>query len=89
MVHFKRRGPTVWIQETRGGGQSGQKKLLIILGVAGCGSAYVYFTNLQTVPYTHRQHFVLIGPTLERQLGEQEFNSVGILILKSCTNLVH
>jgi len=76
VVHFKRRGPTVWIQETRGGNQSNQKKLLIILGVAGCGSAYVYFNNLQTVPYTHRQHFVLIGPDLERQLGEQEFNSV-------------
>jgi hypothetical protein len=82
VVHFKRRGPSVWLQETvrPGGGRPGQqKKLLIILGVAGCGSAYVYFTNLQTVPYTHRQHFVLIGPALERQLGEQEFNSVRIL----------
>lgn len=66
----------VWIQEARGGGRSSQKKLLIILGVAGSGCAYIYFTNLQTVPYTHRRHVVLIGPELERKLGEQEFESV-------------
>ena len=75
IVHFKKRGPVVWI-ETQGGGRSGQQKILIILGVAGCGSAFIYYNNLQTVPYTHRQHFVLISPALERQLGEQEFNNV-------------
>lgn len=78
MVHFKRRGPTVWIQEVRTGGgrPQQQKKLLIILGGVGAVCTYVYYTNLQTVPYTHRKHFVLIGPALERQLGEQEFSNI-------------
>jgi hypothetical protein len=77
--HFRKRGPVVWVQEIQGGGHSGQKRILIILGAAGCGSAYIYYTNLQTVPYTHRKHFVLIGPDMERQLGEQEFSNVSPL----------
>ncbi|KAG0597847.1 hypothetical protein M758_12G025000 [Ceratodon purpureus] len=76
VVHFKKRGPVVWFEQAQGGGRSGQKKILIILGVAGCGSAYIYYNNLETVPYTHRKHFVLIGPSMERQLGEQEFNNL-------------
>lgn len=78
--HFKRRGPSGWIQETQGGGRSRQQSMLIVLVVAGAGSAYIYYTNLQVVPYTHRKHFVLISPELERQLGEQEFARVNCLL---------
>lgn len=85
--HFKRRGALVWIQEPDGGGFR-QRRILIILGAVGCVSAYTYYSNLQIVPYTHRRHFVLIGPSLEQSLGEQEFSNVSILFPRSIFPLV-
>lgn len=84
--HFKRRGALVWIQEPDGGGFR-QQRILIILGAVGCVSAYTYYSNLQTVPYTHRRHFVLIGPSLEQSLGEQEFSNVSIQFSHSILHL--
>jgi hypothetical protein len=76
----------VWIQEPDGGGFR-QQRILIILGAVGCVSAYTYYSNLQTVPYTHRRHFVLIGPSLEQSLGEQEFSNVSIQFSHSILHL--
>lgn len=72
--HFKRRGPLVWVQGSAGGDR--QKKLVVVLGILACGSAYIYYNNLQTVPYTHRRHFVLISPSMEKAMGESEFSNV-------------
>jgi hypothetical protein len=72
--HFRRKGPTAWLQ----GPDSGQtqKRLIIAVVIFATGSVYVYFTHLQTVPYTHRKHFVLISPDMEKSLGEAEFDNV-------------
>jgi hypothetical protein len=72
--HFRRRGPTAWLQ----GPDSGQtqKRLIIAVVIFATGSVYVYFTHLQTVPYTHRKHFVLISPDMEKSLGEAEFDNI-------------
>jgi hypothetical protein len=79
--HFRRRGPTAWLQ----GPDSGQtqKRLIIAVVIFATGSVYVYFTHLQTVPYTHRKHFVLISPDMEKSLGEAEFDNVSFFSLFS------
>jgi metalloendopeptidase OMA1, mitochondrial len=47
--------------------------VILVSGVAG---ASIYYGNLETVPYTKRRHFVLISPTVERQLGEAQFKQL-------------
>lgn len=36
----------------------------------------IYYGNLETVPYTKRKHFILLSKTLERQLGESQFQQM-------------
>ncbi|KAK1304822.1 hypothetical protein QJS10_CPB11g00514 [Acorus calamus] len=68
VVHFKRRGRDRWSQNPRH---------VFAVVVFGAGVAVtVYFGNLETVPYTKRTHFVLLSKSMERQLGESQFEQV-------------
>ncbi|KAK6121578.1 hypothetical protein DH2020_044679 [Rehmannia glutinosa] len=40
------------------------------------GCNYVYFGNLEIVPYTKRTHVVLLSRTLEKELGETQFKQI-------------
>ncbi|XP_065878625.1 mitochondrial metalloendopeptidase OMA1 isoform X2 [Euphorbia lathyris] len=63
--HFKPRGPKRWFQNPR---------TVLIVVVAGSGVFItVYFGHLETVLYTKRKHFVLLSKSIERKLGENEF----------------
>ena len=47
----------------------------------GAGGIY-YVTHIETVPYTHRRHAVLVSPATERSLGSQTFKQVSpVLVL--------
>ena len=35
-----------------------------------------YVAHIETVPYTHRRHVVLVSPATERSLGAQTFKQV-------------
>lgn len=66
--HFKARGPRGWFQNPR-----------IVLTVFLVGSGVlitVYFGNLETIPYTKRTHFVLLSKSIERQIGEAQFEKM-------------
>ncbi|XP_038877447.1 mitochondrial metalloendopeptidase OMA1 [Benincasa hispida] len=66
--HFKPRGPRRWFQDPR---------TVLIVVVAGSGVFItVYYGNLETVPYTKRRHFVLLSRTMERRLGESQFEQM-------------
>ncbi|KAM7494577.1 hypothetical protein LguiB_029186 [Lonicera macranthoides] len=68
ILHFKRRGPRRWFQNP---------KHVWIIGIVGSGVFItVYFGNLETIPYTKRKHFVLLSRTLEKQLGESQFQQI-------------
>ncbi|XP_057988678.1 mitochondrial metalloendopeptidase OMA1 isoform X2 [Hevea brasiliensis] len=68
VYHFKPRGPRRWFQNPR--------SLLIIVLVGSGVFITVYFGNLETVPYTKRKHFVLLSKTLERKIGENQFEQM-------------
>ncbi|KAL2635875.1 hypothetical protein R1flu_007354 [Riccia fluitans] len=68
--HFKKRGPTSWAEKL-----SSQKSMVWIGGSVFVGSV-IYVNNLETVPYTHRKHFVLISPPLEKSIGERGFKMI-------------
>ena len=63
--HFKGRQP--WWQS--------QSTVRIMLVVGGAGGVY-YVAHIETVPYTHRRHAVLVSPATERSLGAQTFKQV-------------
>ncbi|KAK1307295.1 hypothetical protein QJS10_CPA10g00747 [Acorus calamus] len=70
VVHFKRRGRHRWSQNPRA---------VFAVVVLGAGVAItVYFGNLETVPYTKRTHFVLLSMSMERQLGESQFEQIKV-----------
>ncbi|XP_042407607.1 mitochondrial metalloendopeptidase OMA1-like [Zingiber officinale] len=64
--HFRRKPR--WYQNPRA--------ILVVVVVGGVSVVSIYYGNLETVPYTKRRHFVLISPSLERQLGESEFEKL-------------
>ncbi|KAG5558458.1 hypothetical protein RHGRI_008406 [Rhododendron griersonianum] len=66
--HFRPRGPRRWFQNPR--------TVLIVVLVSSGAFVTVYFGNLETVPYTKRKHFILLSKTLERQLGESQFQQM-------------
>ncbi|XP_058104695.1 mitochondrial metalloendopeptidase OMA1 [Magnolia sinica] len=66
--HFKRRGPQRWFQNPR-------TVILVVLVSSGV-LITVYYGNLETVPYTNRTHFILLSRSLERQIGEAEFEKL-------------
>ncbi len=47
----------------------------MLVGVGAIG-VVVYVTHLEEVPYTHRRHFVLVSPELEKSLGIAQFQQV-------------
>lgn len=66
VIHFsRRRGGSRWYHD--------QRKLTAAVLIAGGGAVAVYLGNLESVPYTNRTHFIILSPTLERQLGESQF----------------
>ncbi|BBN20157.1 metalloendopeptidase OMA1, mitochondrial [Marchantia polymorpha subsp. ruderalis] len=76
--HFKRRGPVAWTEKL-----DTQRTMAWVGGVFVIGSV-IYVTNLETVPYTHRKHFVLVSPALERSVGDRGFK----MLLKEYKNRV-
>ncbi|KAJ4843899.1 hypothetical protein Tsubulata_047955, partial [Turnera subulata] len=66
--HFRPRGPKRWFSNPRN---------VFIVVVVGSGVFItVYFGNLETVPYTKRKHFVLLSKSLERKVGEAQFEQM-------------
>ncbi|XP_028768523.1 uncharacterized protein LOC114726126 [Neltuma alba] len=66
--HFKRRGPSRWLQDPR--------NVLIVVMVGSGLFITAYYGNLETVPYTKRTHFILLSKSLERRLGETQFEQM-------------
>lgn len=68
LQHFRRNQIPRWYQNPR---------IIATLLLAGGGTVLtIYYGNLETVPYTKRSHLVLLSPSLERQLGEAQFNEI-------------
>uniref|UniRef100_A0A0D9VKQ1 Peptidase M48 domain-containing protein n=1 Tax=Leersia perrieri TaxID=77586 RepID=A0A0D9VKQ1_9ORYZ len=68
VIHFNRRRGSRWYHD--------QRKLTAVVFVTGGAAVFVYFGNLESVPYTNRTHFIILSPPLERQLGESQFASL-------------
>ncbi|XP_059449947.1 mitochondrial metalloendopeptidase OMA1 [Corylus avellana] len=66
--HFKPRGPRRWFQNPR--------NVLVVVLVGSGVLITVYYGNLETVPYTKRTHFVLLSKSMERRLGETQFEQM-------------
>uniref|UniRef100_A0A5B6Z9B3 Peptidase M48 domain-containing protein n=1 Tax=Davidia involucrata TaxID=16924 RepID=A0A5B6Z9B3_DAVIN len=66
--HFRPRGPRRWFQNPR--------NVLIVVLVGSGVFITVYFGNLETIPYTKRTHFVLLSKSLEKQIGEAQFEQM-------------
>ena len=66
--HFKPRGPRRWFQNPR--------NVLIVVAVGSGVLITVYFGNLETIPYTNRNHFVLLSRSMERRIGESQFEQL-------------
>lgn len=66
--HFKPRGPKRWFRNPR--------TVLIVVLVGSGAFITVYYGNLETVPYTKRRHFVLLSKTMERKMGETQFEQM-------------
>ncbi|CAN6480320.1 unnamed protein product [Victoria cruziana] len=66
--HFRQRGPRRWFENPRA--------VLLVVAVGGGVLVTVYFGNLETVPYTHRRHFVLMSRSVERKIGENQFEQL-------------
>ncbi|ESQ43372.1 hypothetical protein EUTSA_v10013554mg [Eutrema salsugineum] len=66
--HFKPRGPRRWIQNPR----TVWTVVLISSGVI----ITLFFGNLETVPYTKRTHFVLLSKSMEKRIGETQFDQI-------------
>ncbi|XP_015580938.1 uncharacterized protein LOC8266010 [Ricinus communis] len=66
--HFKPRGPRRWFQNPR--------SVLIVFLVGSGVFITVYFGNLETVPYTKRKHFVLLAKSMEKKIGENQFEQM-------------
>ncbi|KAI0524868.1 hypothetical protein KFK09_004258 [Dendrobium nobile] len=68
LQHFRRRQGPRWYQNPR---------IVVLVVIVGGGAAVtLYYGNIETVPYTKRTHFVLLSPSVERQLGEAQFNEI-------------
>ncbi|XP_010536516.1 PREDICTED: uncharacterized protein LOC104811503 isoform X2 [Tarenaya hassleriana] len=66
--HFKPRGPRRWFRNPR----TASTVAIVSSGVL----ITVYFANLETVPCTNRRHFVLLSKSLERRIGEAQFQQI-------------
>ncbi|KAA8533811.1 hypothetical protein F0562_031328 [Nyssa sinensis] len=68
IYHFRPRGPRRWFQNPR--------EVLIVVLIGSGVLITVYFGNLETIPYTKRTHFVLLSRSLEKKLGEEQFEQM-------------
>ena len=50
--------------------------MLVVVLVGSEVFITVYFGNLETVPYTKRTHFMLLSKSMERRLGETQFEQM-------------
>ena len=50
--------------------------MLVVVLVGSGVFITVYFGNLETVPYKKRSHFVLLSKSMERRLGEVQFEQM-------------
>ncbi|XP_050223000.1 mitochondrial metalloendopeptidase OMA1 [Mercurialis annua] len=66
--HFKPRGPRRWFQNPR--------NVMIVVLVGSGAFITVYFGNLETVPYTKRTHFVLLSKSMEKKIGQNQFEQM-------------
>jgi hypothetical protein len=66
--HFRPRGPRRWFQNPR--------YVLVVVLVGSGVLITAYYGNLETVPYTKRTHFVLLSKSMERRLGETQFEQM-------------
>lgn len=88
-VHFRKRGIESWFPGQGGRGGIGQdlndrqKKVLAFAVFFVGGTSLVYFTHLETVPYTRRKHCILWSPGYEKDLGENEFKQIKLDLQKS------
>ncbi|XP_020586122.1 uncharacterized protein LOC110028562 [Phalaenopsis equestris] len=68
LQHFRRRQVPRWYENPR---------IVVVVVLVGGGAALtIYYGNIETVPYTKRSHFILLSPSVERQLGEAQFNEI-------------
>ncbi|KAF6140553.1 hypothetical protein GIB67_035580 [Kingdonia uniflora] len=66
--HFRPRGPKRWFQNRR--------TVFVVVVVSGGVLITLYFGNLETIPYTKRKHFIILSHSLERQIGEKQFEQL-------------
>uniref|UniRef100_A0A0D6R2P1 Peptidase M48 domain-containing protein n=1 Tax=Araucaria cunninghamii TaxID=56994 RepID=A0A0D6R2P1_ARACU len=66
--HFKARGPKRRIENPQ--------KLVVIVTLGSGLVLTIYYSNLETVPYSHRKHCILISREMEKQLGESQFEEL-------------
>ncbi|CAA7021027.1 unnamed protein product [Microthlaspi erraticum] len=66
--HFKPRGPRRWTQNPR--------TVLTVVLIGSGALLTLYFGNLETVPYTKRTHFVLLSKSMEKRIGETQFEQI-------------
>ena len=52
------------------------RALSLLGGATLAGGTVVYFSSLETVPYTQRRHAILISTSMERALGEATFAQI-------------
>ncbi|XP_043687828.1 uncharacterized protein LOC122639053 [Telopea speciosissima] len=66
--HFRPRGPNRCFQKPR--------IVLVVVLVSSAVLITVYFGSLETIPYTKRNHFVLLPKRIEKQIGETQFQQL-------------
>ncbi|CAH2070324.1 unnamed protein product [Thlaspi arvense] len=66
--HFKPRGPKRWIQNPR--------TVWTVVLITSGAVITLFFGNLETVPYTKRTHFVLLSKSMEKRVGETQFEQI-------------
>ncbi|KAK8495120.1 hypothetical protein V6N12_047116 [Hibiscus sabdariffa] len=66
--HFKPEGFRRWFQDP-------MNAFIVVLLGSGV-LITVYFGNFETVPYTKREHFVLLSKDMEKKLGETHFEQL-------------
>eukprot|EP00252_Welwitschia_mirabilis_P013314 TRINITY_DN29336_c0_g1_i1.p1 TRINITY_DN29336_c0_g1~~TRINITY_DN29336_c0_g1_i1.p1 ORF type:complete len:466 (-),score=66.65 TRINITY_DN29336_c0_g1_i1:120-1517(-) len=68
LEHFRGRGHRRYVDNP-------QKYVMMIILGSGL-VVIVYLSNRETVPYSHRKHFILVSKEMERQLGESQFEQL-------------
>ncbi|GMH28159.1 hypothetical protein Nepgr_030002 [Nepenthes gracilis] len=81
VYHFRPRGYKRWFQNPR---------YVFVVVVVGAGAAItIYYGNLETVPYTKRKHFVLLSRSVEKQIGESQFQKIKVAFKGKILPAIH